>query len=957
MARGHQASRPAALVERTVELREIDRLLRAAAAGRGGGLIVEGPPGIGKTALVSAARRRADRRGLTVLAARGGELEVNFPYGVVRQLFEPVIRSIPASSRRALLSGAARPAAPIVAESDPAESAQTDETSPDAMFARAHGLYWLAVNLSLRGPILLAVDDAQWSDGPSIRFLRYLGRRLDGLALGLLCTVRSGEARQTEPGWLPELAVEPLMQIITPAALGEQAVGQIVAAGLGQTSDAAFTTACRTATGGIPFLVHELVATLAADSVEPTAEHATVVNELGPATVARATLTRLQRMPEGCAQLARATAILAGEATLPHAAALADLSDAAALAALDALILAGVISARERLEFAHPIVRAAIYDDLGPGERSKLHSRAASLLAAAGAELDAIAAQLMCTEPVGAPEVIFQLRRAATHAMARGAPENAVAFLTRALEEGGDRELRAALCLELALAERLAQPGPAMVEHLREAHRLAEEPVLGARAALELATALGLTGQWDEGHRIVEDSLERLGDLDEGLRVRLESLRAAISAGDPRIVADFNRRLPMLHALVSDNPGSARALAMLLGSVAAWRGESSASVLALVELGWSGGRALHEGLDFWGLTQGLTALVVAELPERAIELADAVLADARARGSALGFVQAIGMRSWLEARNGQLAIAEGGLRAALEPIREHGHYFALPSLLFCGADVMLERPQAAADLVALVQTLWLGPMMDTFTGALLLDVRGRLRDAAGDRAGAIEDLTRAGEICRALSSLNPNGLSWRSALAMALPLEERDEARRLVRDELADAQRIGHPRAIGTALRTLGLLDGGAAGRRLLEQAAATLEHSAARLEYARALVELGAAMRRAGERSAAREPLAAGLDLAVAGGADRLAERARTELAASGARPRRLRVTGRDALTPSELRVARIAAEGATNNEVAQALFITPKTVDTHLSRAYAKLGIASRRDLAAALAAQAAA
>jgi len=129
------------------------------------------------------------------------------------------------------------------------------------------------------------------------------------------------------------------------------------------------------------------------------------------------------------------------------------------------------------------------------------------------------------------------------------------------------------------------------------------------------------------------------------------------------------------------------------------------------------------------------------------------------------------------------------------------------------------------------------------------------------------------------------------------------------------------------------------------------LRESPARLEHARALVDLGAAMRRGGERAASRGPLRAGLDLALCAGATRLAGRARTELAAAGARPRRLHLTGRDALTPSELRVAVLAGGGRTNNEVAQALFITPKTVDTHLTNAYAKLGISSRRDLAAAL------
>ena len=123
-------------------------------------------------------------------------------------------------------------------------------------------------------------------------------------------------------------------------------------------------------------------------------------------------------------------------------------------------------------------------------------------------------------------------------------------------------------------------------------------------------------------------------------------------------------------------------------------------------------------------------------------------------------------------------------------------------------------------------------------------------------------------------------------------------------------------------------------------------------LEHARTLVDLGAALRRLGHRSDARPPLAAGLDQAVRCGATALAQRARTELQATGARPRRLLVTGRDALTPSERRIATLAAEGRSNRDIAQTLFVTTKTVETHLSRTYRKLDITGRTQLSSALA-----
>jgi DNA-binding CsgD family transcriptional regulator len=194
--------------------------------------------------------------------------------------------------------------------------------------------------------------------------------------------------------------------------------------------------------------------------------------------------------------------------------------------------------------------------------------------------------------------------------------------------------------------------------------------------------------------------------------------------------------------------------------------------------------------------------------------------------------------------------------------------------------------------------------------------------------------------------------SGRSHLALMLDSADREEALTLAGAELADARRFGQPRAIGIALQALGVLQDDAEARlALLAEAVDVLAPSYARLEHARALVELGAALRRQGSRAAAREPLRQGLDLAAHCGAVRLGERARTELAATGARPRREYITGRDALTPSELRVALLAAEGRTSQEIAQALFISTRTVDAHLSHTYSKLGINSRRDLPAGL------
>jgi DNA-binding CsgD family transcriptional regulator len=264
--------------------------------------------------------------------------------------------------------------------------------------------------------------------------------------------------------------------------------------------------------------------------------------------------------------------------------------------------------------------------------------------------------------------------------------------------------------------------------------------------------------------------------------------------------------------------------------------------------------------------------------------------------------------------------------------------------------VLLERSDVA-EAAALLDPL---AISDHPAGAYFLhaarESRARLRLAQGQAAEAVEELLALGRDLEAIGVCNPSIAPWRSLAATALLRVGRGEqARSLAEEEVALARRWGAPRALGIALRVQGLAVGDV---EVLAEAARVLEGSAARLEHARALAELGGALRRAGRRVDAREPLRAAVELAQACGAAALAEAARTELIASGAKPRREALSGADSLTPSERRVATLAAEGMTNRDIAQRLFVTPKTVEVHLSSAYRKLGIGSRTQLVTALA-----
>ena len=231
--------------------------------------------------------------------------------------------------------------------------------------------------------------------------------------------------------------------------------------------------------------------------------------------------------------------------------------------------------------------------------------------------------------------------------------------------------------------------------------------------------------------------------------------------------------------------------------------------------------------------------------------------------------------------------------------------------------------------------------MPTPDSAALLCVRqsrARVHMLRGDLAGGVQEMLAAGRLYAAVGGNNPALLAWRSQAALGLrQLGEQDEARRLAAEELALARTWGAPRALGAALRAAGLIEGGHDGLALLKEAVAVLTDSSARLEHAKARTELGAALRRAKRRSEAREQLRKALELATVCGAAPLAAHAETELLATGARPRRISLSGVESLTPSERRVAQMAAEGPTNREIARALFVTPRTVEVHLPAATA--------------------
>jgi DNA-binding CsgD family transcriptional regulator len=344
-------------------------------------------------------------------------------------------------------------------------------------------------------------------------------------------------------------------------------------------------------------------------------------------------------------------------------------------------------------------------------------------------------------------------------------------------------------------------------------------------------------------------------------------------------------------------------------------------------------------------------LAMADLDE-ALAHYDAALADAHLRGSVSGFAGAKLFRAQTFLLRGDLAESVADSRDAIEARRGWG-LSLLDAFTYLLADALMEQGRLDEAADALEHVAWREPLPESSPLSVLRHSHARLRMLRGDLRGGLEETLDAGRRMEGVGGRNPAFMPWRSQAALALlQLGEHEEARRLAAEEVELARIWGAPRALGAALRAAGVIEGGRDGIALLEEAVEVLDGSPAKLEYAKARTELGAALRRSNRRSAAREHLRRAVELARICGAAPLAARAETELFATGARPRRLALTGVDALTPSERRVADMAAQGPTNREIAQALFVTPKTVEVHLSSVYRKLGISSRSQLAEALA-----
>ena len=925
------------LLERSWELSLIDEAVAAAAAGEGRVVAIEGEPGIGKTALLDALAQRSGEAGMTVLTARARELERDFGFGVVRQLFEAAARDRPLAE---VFAGQARFAAAVLGiELEDAAPTPAGET----VYPAIHGLYWMALNLSESTPLALIVDDAHWADGASRRFLSYLAPRLGDLPMVLAVAARPSE--QTDR--LRHGIGDP--DVLEPQRLSEEATATIVRSFAPDAGDDACRE-CHQTTGGNAFYVRELAAAIR-DRVPGGG--APLLDTWSPQSVTRTIAGRIAALAPGSREVARACAVLGDGAAPNQIARIAGLADEPARDAVDSLRTAGILAPTPRIEFAHPIVRSAVEASIPPGLLSGGHARAARLESAAGAAPERVAVHLLASDPAEDPWACERLRAAASEAIARGAPEAAVSYLERALEEPAPAEDRPGLLLELGTATAFAlRPGAAA--HVLRAFELAgsaEERLDAALLHAHLSLQAGRGAEALEPlFRVLEES-----PADSSRALLVEGFAANLTRAQLSGRRAAQPIIDSLRARVDVGPDGDPPVLIAIGAELAMEGIDRERAVELAAAGLERLDAVPPlARAFAGLT-AVRTLIVADADELARRVVEEAMEAARARGALFDFIYYAVSRANLAFRAGEIFESEADARSAYEIARGERWPLGLASIASYLVQALVERGELEEARDVLRETGLDRPaeaLSDVYTANALLLARAGLKLADGDPADALADLEELRERQEAFAEPNPSVICWRSAMALALAeLGERDRALDLAAEEIELARRWGAPRALGMALRAAGVVEGGTAGAGLLRDAVEVLAGSFARLEHGRALADLGEAMLAEGDQAEAREHLRRALELADACGAAALEERVLAGLRAAGARPRRAQLRGPDALTPSERRVAEMAAEGLTNREIAERLFVTVRTVEYHLQGTYRKLGIDGRTKLAEAL------
>jgi DNA-binding CsgD family transcriptional regulator len=474
-----------------------------------------------------------------------------------------------------------------------------------------------------------------------------------------------------------------------------------------------------------------------------------------------------------------------------------------------------------------------------------------------------------------------------------------------------------------------------------------------------LALALNRAQRFAEAVDVLDRVASSLDPRHSELALLLEAAAVMPGLNDPATAHSIAFRAERLRERAASDPAArfellaAAALTSVLANEPAGVGADFATRALLA----GGGAPPRPDGEPWfsfatWFQQATLSLLWAERYAQVRPLLNRSIAQARITGDSGRLAVGLATRGWLALQRGDLSAAEIDARTALAATELPAPplYRVLNRALL--VNTLLDQGELDAAKQALAP-LDSEAESGSIPAAVLRLARGRLRIEQGEVAEGLEDFLAVGARLTSGMITCPGFLPWRSDAALAhRTLGQGEPARRLADEELELARAFGTPRALGVAKRAAGVIAGGDRGASLLREAIEEFERGDARLERARALADLGAMLRRRNRRGEARELLREALDAAHHAGARPLAEYAETELRATGARPRRVVLTGLDSLTASERRIAELAGQGLTNREIAQTLFVTARTVEGHLTSVFRKLQLDSRDELPAALA-----
>jgi len=888
-------------------------------------ICIESAPGLGKTALLNAFHHIADDAGLTVLRARCSEHEMEIPFALARRLLAPSLGC----------------------GTDLASKAWEGLHVPDRGTRDVAPMYdALNTLLASFGRVFLAIDDLQWADPQTVAWLQFVSRRLDMIEADIAVSTLP---RRTGTPLTPadRLSLEPAAEVFVLQPLRPATTALVMQDRLGDVVTPELARTAHHLTGGNPFLLVALIDEVATRESTPSQSD---LLRLAPPAVMRWTLRRLSNLPSEAHDLLGAVSVLGPDADLRSAAAVAEIETQRAGDLADLLADESVLTSGRPLNFISPLVRSSVYHEISAAKRSGKHLAAARLIAECGGAQADVAAHLLKTEPQNQTWIVEVLSAAARDASIDGLVGESLRYLERARVELLTGVEPADF--HLALAEIEARFGrSSALDHFRAAvqleHNLDEVVASGLRMIDSFrASPLGAVA-------LVDMLCEfNNGDMDPRLRLRVELASAVLrpTANSPRSLEPSIRAQPV--ELAESAVVKAATLCQLLGASAEPTAPTFGEIVDAVQLNMplldseESGQWIAAEIQL----QALTVLVRGG----AYTVAEPFLVAARAKLREWGHLGQWKAFSILLAQSfaaqGRLVQAEELLGEAM--LVELDHEVGRHQLLVLATSEL----GALQGGVAAPEPTW--PCGDELTPVLFnstesSEIRGRLHLLTRDWEQALAEFDRAADFAAGRGVVNSAVAMWRVGRCEALlGLGRTTEAADVAAENLRLARQFGAPVPIAVALKTAAMTATDDDSRvTMLEDAMRGLSTTTAELWRCRVLIDLGVALRRSGDSSASREALRESADLAVRIGAKGLIACATQELRASGGRPRRLVLSGTDSLTPAERKVALLAATGHTNSAIAKSLYVGIKTIESHLARAYRKLGIKSRSELPSVL------